>query len=101
MRSPIEAGELLVEPALLVRLERVPVQRPALRRRLRLGLACPAPRKHAEHRGAAEHADDWQQPGKEVEAVPWRGGPEPPPPPPPPPAPDLAARGPGGRPPLG
>src|SRR3954452_1827819 len=69
IRSAIEARELFVEPALLVRPERVPVLRPALRRRLRLARPRPPPREDPQDRRAAEDADQRQQPCDQVEAV--------------------------------
>src|SRR5215210_5464587 len=77
MRSAIEASELFVEPSLLARLERMPVLRPALRRRLGLALAGPAPREHAQDGRGAEDAGERQQPGEQIEAVPLGRGEDP------------------------
>src|SRR6478736_3168215 len=72
-------------------------ERPRGQRPLRCGLALarPAPGERADHRRAAEDADDRQQPREQVEPVPRRRGEDPRPPLRHQPALDLAARVPG------
>src|SRR5918998_5857308 len=70
----LEAGELLVEPALELRIERGAAVRGGVSRALALLASGPAPREEAEDDRGGERAADRKQPREEVEPLGGRGG---------------------------